>query len=362
MVAIQSSLSPSYTLDKQSELDMLKLVLGRKRHALQKQKFILAINETKPSGTGTRKRKRRGKRNKPQAPPVQESPSNPDAQSDIIIDDQPQIQPVHSRKGKERAVDSPVQSFGSFQSQSEGPSTRKRKINSTVTDTSKRLKLTQETVTTAAAAARDTPKSARQQIVDSMSEWPLEDLEMRYIYCRAVIDLLQESAGLESRLDCISSISQPAPTASSINYRGFKSVMRTCVFRDTPPFTMFHMEMLKVVYKMRKDCHADQILNLCRSVISTFSLLGVQTSLSKASLLSIENKKPRLLQMHQPEISKTLDHVFGIIERANVNVFENLRYPYLQGLQVLNQVIGERVARLDDIFGARSAGSVGILK
>lgn len=107
------------------------------------------------------------------------------------------------------------------------------------------------------------------EIFESLSEWSIEDLEQRFIDCRAVHGLIREWSCLSSRLDILNGQRAPSGTPDTSSYRGFMSrysmVFLIISLLNSPPgrmlddsaFTSFHSVILTVIYKMREERNAD---------------------------------------------------------------------------------------------------------
>jgi hypothetical protein len=108
------------------------------------------------------------------------------------------------------------------------PQGNKRKADDSIEDVpAKRTKVSspQQTDITSDVVPEPVEKSLshEQKIFDSFCEWPIEDLEMRFIECRAVLELIREWSGLNSRLDVLSGQRGVIKSSEAPSYRGFLS-------------------------------------------------------------------------------------------------------------------------------------------
>jgi hypothetical protein len=94
------------------------------------------------------------------------------------------------------------------------------------------------------------------------------------------------------------------------------------------------------------------IINLAKSHLSTYSLVGLKTYTKRSVLAAstITSNHPRLLESVLPKrnSSKLLKHVLDASVDANNVVYEYSAGPYLAGLEILNEVIDQRLSELKE--------------
>ena len=69
----------------------------------------------------------------------------------------------------------------------------------------------------------DNDKTHEEAILKSLEDWPIEDLEQRFIDCRGVIGLIREWNALSARLDILTVQKDPEVVVEGSRYRGFMS-------------------------------------------------------------------------------------------------------------------------------------------
>jgi hypothetical protein len=93
------------------------------------------------------------------------------------------------------------------------------------------------------------------------------------------------------------------------------------------------------------------IINLAKSHLSTYSLIGLKTYTKRSELAAstLTAKHPRLLESFldpKRNTSKSLKHLLDASVDANRVDYEHSAGPYLSGLESLNEVMDQRLEEL----------------
>lgn len=222
-------------MEKVKEFHVLEYALDKKKKQIRKEHLLNNRRlQRKDKGSSTRRTQR--KRIHVQSLEV------PKKGKEKAIDSDPDDSPIILNEGPSRNRDDGVAEEISSKTNAESDLKRKRLL------VDERLE----------SADKFLPESKKRKLIEhereitqSFIEWPIEDLEMRYIECRAVLELLREWTRLSSRYLSLQ-LSEPCDTIPEPTFRGFKSRIETT---DIPhePFTEFHIEMLELVYRNRQD-------------------------------------------------------------------------------------------------------------